>query len=435
MRIALLLVLLFSLPFAATAAEPGPLPGTEEDAGEMRDQPDGPAFMRYAARLPVERPKGKTYPLIIALHGIRGNERSILYYIALGLQRNGWLKDAIVLGLKSKGDGWSDDDHESITKAAKWAMARWPIDPRRVYGYGLSHGAMRLGIYAPRNQDLLAAVAVMSGNVQNLPAATGTDDQDLRFYVMHGDADEVVGIDQGRAAVRSLTDAHYRLVYRELTGEKHIYGREATYRVHPDAIRWLFAQRLRMAPANPAETAALAAAATLARTGKGDPDAALRPLTALAGEETDETLAAVLGAKEAKVRAAGARLCGERLYGPPVEKALQGLVTDPDAAVRKAAIIALGFAAQWRDAGAIEALTKVVEDPKHKERLGAAGQLAAAWRMQVGCTERDAGLEKTLGTLSTDKLPALAELARSGLAGRILRQGDQVVAEKPAAGK
>ena len=420
-----LLLLLIAAITLASAGEPPPPRGAIQQAGEMRDAPDAAPFIRYAAWLPEKLVPGKRYALVLALHGLHQNERSLLYYVStLGFQRNGLVQEAIVLGIKSKGDGWADEDTPAIEHALAWALKTWPIDTDRVYGYAISNGAMRMGLFAPRHQDILAAAVLLSGNVRNLPPTPAGTEPDIGMYLMHGDADPIVPVQEGRDAARDLAAAHYRLVYREYAGEKHIYAGTVQIVAQPDAVRWLFTQRLRHAPATPAAAAALVEARAAAQGAAGATEAALAPLAELAGKEVDAVLVQALAAAAApKVRLAAARLCTTRLYGRPVLAALAPLATDKDAELRRTAIAALGLAANWQQADALAALEAVAADAHGKDRAEATAQLGLAWPLQRLCSNQDAALKGALEALTADRDPSVHELAAQGLAGTLVRDG------------
>jgi dienelactone hydrolase len=353
------------------------------------------------------------------------NEHSLLYYVSsLGLVRNGLVQEAIVLGVKSKGDGWTDEDTPALDHALAWALKTWPVDTDRVYGYGISNGAMRMGLFAPRHQGLLAAAVLLSGNVRDLPPTPAGGQPDLAMYVMHGDADPIVPVQEGRDAARDLAAAHYQVVYREYAGEKHIYsGPRNLVLSQPDAVRWLFTQRLRHAPATPALAAQVGAARAAAQGAAEVKDTALAPLAELAGTEVDAVLAEALAATAPKTRLAAARLCTTRLYGRPVLAALCPLATDKDTEVRRTAIAALGLAANWQHAETLAALEAVAADAKAADRVGAAAQLAAAWPMQRLQSNADPVLKTTLEALANDRDAAIRELAAHGLNGTLVRDG------------
>ncbi|MBA3686525.1 MAG: hypothetical protein H0W72_14985, partial [Planctomycetes bacterium] len=229
-------------------------------------------------------PKGPgPFALIVALHGINGNEHQLVGQLSADLQELGLADRCVVLGLKSQGAGWEDIDHAPIRVAVAWASATWPIDRRRVFAWGYSHGAFRLGVFGHQAQQLFAGVVLLSGGVSgsNQPdAPTPT----LPWYIIHGDADAVVNVDNSRKGATALRSLGYPVVYREIPGEGHATaGSAAAKPFRVDALAWTDHQRNALVPL-PANCQALFdAAAAQTAAGKKPNLTKLLPAAVLAG--------------------------------------------------------------------------------------------------------------------------------------------------------
>jgi predicted esterase len=205
----LLLILLVTCHVSAAVS-------VRDDAGVITNAA-GAAVVTYAARIPVLGPKDPQPGLIVALHGINGNEKQLIDACKLALQAAGRDSGYVVLGLKSRGAGWEEVDHEPIRAAVAWAIATHHVDPRRVFALGYSHGAIRLGHFAAQAQDLFAGAVLWSGTCNRMPE----DGSGLAYYVVHGEKDPTVKPDNIRAARDRMRATGVRLVYREFTGGDH----------------------------------------------------------------------------------------------------------------------------------------------------------------------------------------------------------------------
>ena len=104
---------------------------------------DGKYSMRYVADLPAKAAPGQPLGLILGCHCMGGSTDGMNGTIRNGLKRIGQDSRFLVIGIHSKGAGWEEEyggDASVIPAFVAWAKTDWPIDPRRVYVYGLSAG-------------------------------------------------------------------------------------------------------------------------------------------------------------------------------------------------------------------------------------------------------------------------------------------------------
>ena len=131
---------------------------------------------------------------------------------------------------------WFDSAHQGrhagepalLAALTRQVMARYPVDPTRVYIAGLSAGGAMAAIVAAHYPDLFAAVGVHSGLPpgaahdamsafsamrrgahSHTPSVSGTLERGMPTIVFHGDADRTVHPDNGDqivlAAIAALT--------------------------------------------------------------------------------------------------------------------------------------------------------------------------------------------------------------------------------------
>lgn len=397
------LPLLFACPLhpAAAREETGSIPGR-----------DGAPAVVYAARIPAPAAKGPAPGLIVALHGINGNERQLLDACSLALQAAKREDAYIVLGLKSQGAGWESVDHAPIRNAVAWAIATHRADPRRVFAWGYSHGAIRLGHFAAEAQDLFAGAVLWAGTCHK-PAADGSG---IAYYAVTGERDPTVKPDQMRSARDRMRTAGVRLVYRELAGGDHGAPFSPPGRaIWADHVVWMDALRNRRQEQD-ARTVELLAKATAELDADGRLSAAtaksLFPvLLDAAGDPVEALLVRLLRAEAAALRRQAATVCARRLFGDAVIAALVPLLQDADREAQAQALAALGLAADLQVAAAQEALCAAVRDGRTPAQRSAAVQATMpALRSQAGTVAYDPPLAALLADLGRNPAPAMQKL-------------------------
>ncbi len=212
----------------------------------------------YRLLEPSKVEEGKSYPLILFLHGAgeRGsdNEKQLAY-----LPRTmAGLRDrypCYVVALQCPGNEkwsavrWSDTSSQAQTprptdpllaavRAMEATITQYPVDIDRVYLTGLSMGGYGSWDLAMRYPDVFAAV---------VPICGGGDEKRVHRMaaiptaVYHGDADKVVPVKRSRTLVERLLKLGSSPNYFELPGVGHNAWALA-YKTDK-AIGWMFEQR------------------------------------------------------------------------------------------------------------------------------------------------------------------------------------------------
>ena len=417
------------------AAQPPAQPGLrtwppgsdwQSSRGDVPDAPGG--ALKYCLRLPKQIAPGKKLALLVTMHGLGADEFGCYFMVWTGIHLNKLDDDYAVLGLKSRGKGWNEADFPAIRHAIEWAMKTQPIDPRRVYGWGESNGAMNLARFAPRNADLMAAAVLVSGNARNLPKP-GADvtEQDLTCFVYHGSADKTVPTKEGRAAAQALADNKYFRCYREVTDEDHFWGKASVDVIAPQAFQFLDAQRLRRVDAAAADACAKLVAQLAAG---GPPPAGPALLSALneGGNAADALAAAAAASTSTPARLAVAHWGLTRLPGIAGRSAVASLCTDADAQVRDRAIAAAARYAGWQDSATRQRLLTLLADAQQPAPLRAliAGHLGAALTPQRICVNRDAEMVAALTEAAKQPAP-VGSAAQTALENRMTAKGHELV--------
>lgn len=182
------------------------------------------------ANAPGERP-----PLLVLLHGVGANEQQMMQLapsfdprfivlsvrspLVLGPNAFGWFHVTFTAnGPKIAADeaaaGW-----KQVTQFVDEAVAAFDADPARVFVAGFSQGGiMALTTMLASPQKLAGAIS-MSGRLlpEVLPHAAPPDAlRDKPVLIVHGTADEKLGIQLARWAREQLERLPVALTYREL---------------------------------------------------------------------------------------------------------------------------------------------------------------------------------------------------------------------------
>jgi len=184
---------------------------------------------------PGANPPGKRPPLLILLHGVGANEQQMMQLapsfdprfivvsvrspLVLGPGAFGWFHvtftaDGPKIAADEAATGWT-----RIAQFVDEAVAALDADPARVFVAGFSQGGiMALATMLAAPQKLAGAVS-MSGRLipEVLPHAASPDAlRDKPVLIVHGTADEKLGIQLARLAREQLERLPIALTYREL---------------------------------------------------------------------------------------------------------------------------------------------------------------------------------------------------------------------------
>ena len=215
---ALFTVAMLSLPVAQAAGVQQPLePGQHPQSFEKQVA----VKFDYLLYLPADYNKdpNQKWPLILFLHGIgeRGTDPNKV--AATGLPQI--LKDKkdlpfFVVSLQCPTTTWWRPFDLSVLLDD--VLARYRVDPDRVYLTGLSMGGFGAWDLAGTSPQRFAAAAPMCGGGN--PAAARRL-RDLPFWVFHGDADPVVPTKLSDDMVEALKQAGADVTYTRYPGVGH----------------------------------------------------------------------------------------------------------------------------------------------------------------------------------------------------------------------
>ncbi len=226
---------------------------------ESKDLKDTP--FRYRLMAPPKVEEGKTYPLVIFLHGEdeRGDDNtSQLKYLPTALanpaMRTRFPCYVLVpqCGVERKwvnADSLEEDSEpadeadvmiQMVLNILDKTVSENQVDTDRVYLTGISMGGSGCWDLASRRPAAFAAVAPICAapDRSRVPLV-----KDVPFFVVHGDADNTVPVTHSQNAVKALREIQGNVTYIELPKVAHDSWTPA-YSDHDGLLPWMFRQHL-----------------------------------------------------------------------------------------------------------------------------------------------------------------------------------------------
>jgi phospholipase/carboxylesterase len=156
-------------------------------------------------------------PLLVMLHGARGDGAQALHLVARAAEAHG----VLVLAPESRGASWdffraaTGSDVRFLDAALARTFAVRTVDPERVAIGGFSDGASYALSLGLANGDLFRCVLAFSPGFSSPPAEIG----DPTIFVAHGTEDKVLPIDVcSRRIAPALAQRGYAVEYDEFVG-------------------------------------------------------------------------------------------------------------------------------------------------------------------------------------------------------------------------
>jgi hypothetical protein len=375
--------------------------------GELKEKdlkPDGDEklVIKYAIEVPKDCPTADTTDptkqlgLFLCFHGKGGqaiNEASNVVRIMKGLKiLNGY----IVLGAKSQGEGWEEEaDVPPVTKLAQWALKKYPVNPRRVYTFGMSSGGNFSGVFGLARPEIVAASVIYGSGVYKRGLMAKNPKLDLPdFYMVMGLDDDEPHKNGSRNTYKSWKELGINVIYREIEGLPHTSRHPPT---NDETILWATRLRHKTMALSKEETELLK---SIAKTAKKDGagQAACDTIALIGGFQAATVVKDLLEHKDPAVRLRAAQTCERALMGDDITAVLAKKLKDVDAEVRKACFASLGTAATHRFMIAQDTLCFVLGQKKWdlNEKLLAVQGLTTATRFHIRGFYQDPPMQTAL---------------------------------------
>jgi len=193
-------------------------------------------IMPYRMYVPASYSPSRSYPLIIALHGLGGTEDSFFdgyeRKFPVLAEQHGYIV-AAPLGYRVDGSyGWGlgnppadpatrrvqDYSEQDVMRVLQLVKQQYKIDDSRIYLIGHSMGAIGTWKLAPKYPNVFAAIATFAGSGN---PATLEQIKQVPQFVVHGDADATVNVQGSRAMVAKAKELGIDVKYIEVPGGSH----------------------------------------------------------------------------------------------------------------------------------------------------------------------------------------------------------------------
>jgi predicted peptidase len=211
----------------------------------------------YQVFVPRNYTGNEQWPVILFLHGAgeRGSDGLKQTQVGLGrairLQPENWPAIAIFPQVPAD-ESWLGGSAQTAMAALEATMDEFSVDQSRQYLTGLSLGGNGTWYLGYQHTERFAALLAVCGFValradrafvpdaDNPYAALARDLAGTPVWIVHGDADVVVPVEESRRMASELRSLGADVHYTELPGVNH-NSWDAAYS-DPEIISWLFAQ-------------------------------------------------------------------------------------------------------------------------------------------------------------------------------------------------
>jgi predicted peptidase len=192
-------------------------------------------IMPYRVYVPTGYLASKPTPLVIALHGLGGNEdgffdnysqlppklaeeHGFLMAAPLGFRRDGFYGSAAMGGTDVASRRRSEYSEKDVLEVLRLMKAAYNVDESRIYLMGHSMGAIGTWALGSKYPDIWAALVSFSGTGS---PALAEHMKGLPQFVVHGDADNTVNVSGSRNMVAALNKLKADVTYIEVVGGSH----------------------------------------------------------------------------------------------------------------------------------------------------------------------------------------------------------------------
>jgi len=165
----------------------------------------------YALHVPETPHPGKSYPLIVILHGAGGNGDAIL---PQWVQR---LQEDFIIACPSypMGAWWSFNAEDLVLELIDDIRTSYSVDHSKVFLAGLSNGAIGAYLIGMFHPDRFAGIVPIAGSITERYMHFLVNLKNTPVYMIQGEFDSFFPIKYSRRVNTILTDMKYPVIYRE----------------------------------------------------------------------------------------------------------------------------------------------------------------------------------------------------------------------------
>lgn len=210
-------------------------------------------------RVFVPRGVGGPMPLILFLHGAgeSGSDGLAPTTVGIGpaIARDASRVPALVaFPQASRGYGWRGFNLATAIAALDETLKQHDVDENRLYVTGISMGGYGTWLLALEQPERFAAIAPVCGGLDRVPAsqllrvsgsclfqAAAERIAHIPQWVFHGDADNVIPVEESRAMVAALRGVGAEVRYTEYENVKHNSWDRAY--ATAELLPWMLSQR------------------------------------------------------------------------------------------------------------------------------------------------------------------------------------------------
>ena len=175
----------------------------------------------YRVFVPSKYDATKPTPMVVALHGMGGDENSYFMSYDNGVvKREAEARSYIVVCPTGRGSAsmYMGDAEKDVLDVIAAMRRDYNVDANRIYLTGHSMGGYGTWSIAPKYPELFAAIAPISGggNPQALSKIKHVPE-----IVIHGDNDPTVNVENSRKMVKAAQELGIKIKYVEVPGGNH----------------------------------------------------------------------------------------------------------------------------------------------------------------------------------------------------------------------
>lgn len=192
-------------------------------------------IMPYRVYVPKAYSSSKATPLVIALHGLGGNEdgffdnydrlppqlseqHGFLLAAPLGFRRDAFYGSGLMGANDAASRRRGEYSEKDVLEVLRLMKGAYNVDDSRIYLIGHSMGAIGTWALASKYPQTWAALAAFAGT--GSPALAGNM-KAIPQFVVHGDADNTVSVSGSRNMVAALKKVSANVTYIEVEGGGH----------------------------------------------------------------------------------------------------------------------------------------------------------------------------------------------------------------------